>query len=406
MSDFFVARQPIFDLERRLVGYELLYRSTAAATSAEAASAMKMSCSTLVTALLSIGLNPLVGEARAFINVSRDLLMRQIFGLLDPRRVTIELLETVECDAASVAAVKSLRARGFDLALDDFAAGEEYDPFLREAQIVKVDVLGTARESLEPLVRRLRRYPVRLLAERVENPEMYALCTSLGFVLFQGYFFGRPETVGRRDMAPGIAATLRVMNVVADARSTDRDVELAFRADPALSFKLLQIANSAAIGGLGVDSIQHAVQMVGRVTLHRWLALLLVRGFPMDTGVARELALQALERGRMCELLAEYVGDRRSAPSAFLTGLLSRFDAILGVAMPELLRTIRTAPEVEGALLNSNAQLTPYLALATLYSEGVWEPTLALAGRLGVVDDLLGLYSEAATWARTVLQTT
>jgi c-di-GMP phosphodiesterase len=403
MADMFIARQPIFDLDGQLVGYELLYRSTATATSAGSASLMKMSSSTLVAALLTIGLEQLTGGARAFINFPRELLVHHAFELLDPDRVTIELLESVSCDPQSVAAVRALRLRGFELALDDFAAGEEYDPFLRSAQIVKVDVLGATRETLEPLVRRLKRYPTRLLAERVEGPDMYALCRSLGFTLFQGYFLQRPETLGRRDLPAELSAIVRVMNLVADPRATDRELEIAFRDDPGLSFKLLRIVNSAAIGGLGVDSIQHAVQMVGRSTLHRWLSLLFLTALPTGAGVQRELALEALERGRMCELLALNAGHPQAAAPAFLAGLLSRFDAILGISMPDLLSTVHVAPDVQAALLNTPSRLTPYLAVASLYVQGNWEPTIEMATRLGVLDELLGWYSDAGDWARAVL---
>lgn len=404
MSDVYVARQPIFDLDQRLVGYELLYRASGAATCAGGASANQMSSSTLVTALLAIGLEELTGGARAFVNFPRDMLVRRAFELLDPKRITIELLESVACDDTSVAAVEALRLRGFELALDDFAAGDEYDRFLRAAQIVKIDVLGATRESLEPVVLRLKRYRARLLAERIEGPEMYALCRSLGFTLFQGYFLRHPETVGRRDLPPELAAIVRVMNLVADPRATDRDLEAAFRADSGLSYKLLRIANSAAIGGAGVASIQHAVQIVGRSTLHRWLSLLFVSALPTGSGVERELAIEALERGRMCELLATSAGDKRSAAPAFLAGLLSRFDAILGIGMPELLRQVRVTPDVEAALLNAHSPLTPYLAVASLYAQGNWEPTIAMATEMGVLDELLGWYREAGGWARAVLQ--
>ncbi len=403
MSDVFIARQPIFDQRLNLVGYELLYRGAPTATAASGASPLTMSCSTLVTGLLTIGLDQLTGGARAFVNFPREMLVRGAFELLDPRMVTIELLETVSCDDESVAAVEGLRANGFEVALDDFAGGEDYHRLLQLAQIVKVDVLGATVETLEPLVQRLRAYPVRLLAERVEDRAMLGLCETLGFTLFQGYHFQRPETVGGRDLPPGIVAIVRLMNLVSDPQASDRDLEAAFRSDPALSFKLLQIVNSAAIGGLGIDSIQHAVQLVGRSTLHRWLSLLLVSAAPANSGVQRELVLEALERGRMCELLAEEAGQRRSAASAFLAGLLSKFDAILGVAMPDLLQHLRVSADVRSALLQASGPLTPYLAVASRYAQGDWEPTIRMATELGVLDDLLARYSDAGTWARAVL---
>ncbi|HUX32351.1 MAG TPA: HDOD domain-containing protein [Gemmatimonadaceae bacterium] len=405
MPEVFLARQPIFDLGQRLVGYELLYRPTSTATAAGDGSAADMTHSTLVTALLTIGLDQLTGGARAFINFPRELLLHRAFELLDPHLVTIELLETVTCDDESVEAVHALRARGFDLVLDDFTAGEEYHRLLEAAQIVKIDVLGATRETLEPVVRRLRRYPARLLAERVESAEAYALCQSLGFSLFQGYCFQPPETITGRDFPAESGAIARMMNLVVDPHVTDRDLEAAFRVDPGLSFKLLCIVNSAAVGELEVGSIRHAVRLVGRTTLHRWLSLLLVSMLPARSGIQRELAAEALERGRMCELLAINAGHDHAAAAAFLVGLLSRFDLILDVSMSDVLRHVHVSDDITAALLHGESPLTRYLAITESYAEGDWESAIGLATKLGVLEELPGCYHEARGWVRTVLHT-
>ncbi len=403
MSDVFVARQPIFNLDDQLVGYELLYRDSRTATGAGGATPVGMSSATLVAALLTIGLDRLVDGSRAFVNFPRDLLLSDVHELLDPRQVTVEVLETVTCDPETVAAVRALNARGFDVALDDFCGGAEYDPLLELAQVVKVDVLGATRETLAPVARRLARHPARLLAERVEDPETYGLCRSLGFSMFQGYYFQRPQTVAGRDLPAGLGAIARLMNLVSDSRTTDRELECAFRTDPGLSLKLLRIVNSAAVGGVGIDSIQRAVQIVGRSTLHRWLSLLLASALPRGTGVQRELAFEALELARMCELLAMHSGRPQAAASAFLAGLLSKFDAILGITMRDLLRHVHVSSDVASALLHANGPLTPYLDIASSYVRGSWEPMIAMADGLGVGDRLGGWYTDAGTWAREVL---
>ncbi len=405
MPEVFLARQPIFDARQRLVGYELLYRPSATATAAGEGSATDMTSYTLVTALLTIGLDQLTGGTRAFINFPRELLVHRAFELLDPRLVTIELLETVACDDEAVEAVHALRARGFDLALDDFTAGEEYHRLLEAAQIVKIDVLGATRETLEPVVRRLRRYPARLLAERVEGPEAYALCRSLGFSLFQGYCFQPPEMITGRDFPAESAAIARLMNLVVDAAVTDRDLEAAFRADPGLSFKLLCIVNSAAVGELEVGSIRHAVRLVGRTTLHRWLSLLLVSMLPAHSGVQREAAAEALERGRMCELLAIHAGHDHAAAAAFLVGLLSRFDLILDLSMSEVLHHVHVSDDIAAALLHGESPLTRYLTIAESYARGDWDSAIGLATKLGVLEALPGCYHEAREWMRAMLHT-
>ncbi len=406
MADSFIARQPIFDRDNHLVAYELLYRATKTATAAGAFDAVKMSSQTLVTGLLTIGLDQLTGGVQAFINFPRELLLEHDYKLLDASKVTIEILESVECDEHTVAAAQEARDHGYRLALDDFAAGDEYERFLQLAHIVKVDVLGATTEHLEALTARLKRYNVTLLAERIEDAAMLAQCRDLGYQLFQGYYFSRPELVQRRELPAGMIGVAKVMNLIPDPNSTDRDLDAAFRSDPGLSFKLLRIVNSAAMGGTGIESIQQAIRMIGRTPLQRWLALLFANSMPMKTGIDREMVLSALERARFCELLAINTRRGHSAPSLFLTGVLSTFDAILGMPMAELLTQVRVSADVEAALLHQEGPFTPYLLTAAAYARGDWEQVIALGTEMGVLDSLPDWYTEAGAWAREVISPT
>lgn len=396
VSDVLIARQPIFDSHNHLAGYEMLYRpgngdgSTATGHS-------------LIAGLLTVGLGQLVGDAQAFIRFSHAQLLDHAFDLLDPTKATIELLDPFALDADAVAALAALRARGFTLVVGDFAAHADHRALLQLAQVVRVDLTRHANGELEQLSRHLKATHVQLLADQVADGETADLCHALGFALFQGQFFSRPQIVKRRDLPAGMPGIARLMNVVLDPRATDREIEDSFRADPGLSLKLLRIVNSAAIGGQGIESIQHAIRLIGRTPLHQWLSVLFADSVPQRTGVERELVMGALARGRLCELLAINSGRGRSAPPVFLTGMLSSLDAILGISMRELLQQVHVALEVESALLHQEGPYTPYLNLAILYGEGRWDEALILASELGVEEDLPIWYAQAGGWARNVL---
>jgi c-di-GMP phosphodiesterase len=403
MSDAFIARQPIFNREQKLAGYELLYRPTAVAVAAGDSDGTHMSSVMLVNTVLTIGLEQITGDTRAWVNFPRELLLEHDFELLDPRRFSIELVESVECDEDTVAACRRLRAAGFTLVLDDFVAGEEYGPLLELAHIVKLDVLNVPADQLSASMARLARYKLQFVAERVSDAASYAMCRKLGFHLFQGFHFSRPEIVRGRDLPAESLSIARLMNVVLDPRTHDRQLEEVFRADPGLSYKLLRIVNSAATGGKGIDSIGQALRMIGRAPLHRWLALLFASASPRKSDVERELVITAIERGRICELIAQHSGRESSAPSLFLTGVLSLFDGILGVTMTELLECVSVSPEVRAALLNEEGPYTPYLRLAASYAHGEWNNVIELGSMLGVLDELPQWYAEASQWARELI---
>jgi len=402
VSDAFIARQPIFDRDQRLSGYELLHRPAAGAA-AGTTDELRMTCAALVNSVLAIGIDRSSGGVSAWVNFPRELLLERDFELLDPERYTINLLESVTCDDDTIAACQALRDRGFTLALTGGAAIEDLDPLLRLAQIVKLDVRSRPPDQLGRMVEGLRPYNVRLVADKVDDAATYKRSRTLGFSMFQGPYFSAPEVVGRRDIPTSSVGVARLMNRVLDQKSHDRELEAAFRADPVLSFKLLRIVNSAAVGGGGVESIQQAIRLIGRSALHRWLSLMLVSSVPGKTGVDEELMLTSIERGRLCEMMAQRSGRAAAASSLFLTGLLSRFDAILGLAMPDLLKSVRVTPEVEAALLRQDGPYTPFLELAASYGSGAWDRATELGNQMGLLDELPGWASEASIWARELV---
>ncbi len=396
--EIYLARQPIYDRSSHVVAYELLYRENAAATAAGGADADTMGSRVLVNALLGIGLERVTEGRTAFLNVSRELLLSGDLAVLSPSSVMLELLETVEPDAEVLAAASSLVDGGYTIALDDFEYAEKFDPLLRLADVVKLDVLALEGEALDRTVARLRPFGVRLLAEKVEDAVVHQRCMTLGFELFQGYHYSRPETLSRRDLSVEQLNIVRLLNILMDERTPDEQLEDIFREDVSLSYKLLRMVNSAAIAGRGVASIGHALRLLGRRTVHRWLALLLLAS-AADTPPRQELLRQTLVRARLAETAGAAVGRRRDGGALFLTGLLSMLDALLDMPMDAVLDRLDLAPEIQDALLRRAGPLAPFLGLMDAYESGRWADASRIAEDRGLAPRSLGqLYVDAVVW--------
>ena len=402
--DIALARQPIFDLEDRLVAYELLYRESAGARHAadgSDADSTRMSSDTITRTLLGMGLGRVTGGKRAFVNVDRRMLLDGSAHVLDPQRVVLELLETIDCDDETLPACRALVDAGYTLALDDYVHSPSFEPLLRLASIVKVDVLNRPAEELSELVALLRPFEVRCLAERVENGEVHAQCAALGFELFQGYFYARPETLAGREVPVQQANLIRLLNVLRDVETTDAQIEAIFRGDLTLTYRLLRIVNSAASGRGGVDSIAHAIRLLGRLALHRWLALLLVSSFATASEVRNELVTTAMVRARFCELLADAAGREREGGAMFMAGLFSLLDALMRLPMSEVVALLDLTPELRDALLGRGGPHGGALRLAEAYETGRWDEVVAEAERCSVPVELLPeCYARAVEWAR------
>ena len=395
----FIARQPIFDTNRTRVAYELLYRAHRDATQALGMSETHMCGDTALHAVLSIGLDRLTAGTTAFVNITRDHLLGELYRIFDPTAVVLELLETVDGDAAVVDACERAVADGYRLALDDYDGRASLDPLLRFASIVKLDVLGKTAEELAPTVTHLKGLGLTVLAERVETAEMLHICETLGCVLFQGYVFSRPETLDGRAVHVQHATMFNILALLNEPAVTDMALEEAFSSHPSLSLSLLRIVNSASLGARSVDSIPYAIRLIGREALSRWMLIILIATVGGQSPVAHEAVVNALVRGRFCETVTAHglTGD----PSArFLVGLLSRMDALLGLPMASVLERLPVSVDVRDALLTGTGPHAPLLRLADAYERGEWaqveaDDNVVIALRA----ELAGMYADAALWA-------
>jgi EAL and modified HD-GYP domain-containing signal transduction protein len=401
----YVARQPIFDTADHVTGYELLYRRNADLVRAEGVDGNTMSSLVIANAFLGMGIREITGDAPGFINFTRDQLLDRTYELLDPTEVVVELLENIECSAETLTACRAMHAAGYVIALDDFVYSDSYIPMLELASIVKIDVLDRDDADLKTLIGQVTPYNVTLLAERVETADVHARCKAMGFELFQGYFYVRPETMVGEDLDSGQLAILRLLNMLRDPDLTDAELDKSFRGNPALCYKLLQIVNSAAIGGRGVESIQHAVRLIGHTALRRWLALVLAASFAANGGTQTELAVIALTRARMCELMAERSSNALASNPLFMTGLLSMMGALMRVPMDKVLARVEVAPDVRNALLTRTGILAPALMLAEAYESGDWDFVRDLASHVEVdAATVPNIYIDALAWAQQQIQ--
>lgn len=384
-----------------MTGYELLYRRTTADTSARGVDRSVMSADVIVHAFLDIGLDQLTAGRSAYMNFTRDMLLARAYTHMPPESLVIELLENIEPDDAVEAACEELVDAGYALALDDFVWSSDYRRLLELASIVKVDVLDQPAAKLDAIAQQLAPYDVCLLAERVETADVRALCAGLGYKLFQGDYYARPEMVKNRALVSDDLAIARAMSVLRDDRASDADAEAAFGADVALSYKLLRIVNSASRGGRGIESIRHAVRLTGRTELSKWLALLLVSSMAARGATNRELLHLAVQRARMCELIASSIGRDRDTSALFLVGLFSLLDAISGMPMTELLASIELAPALRDALVGRTGPYAAPLTLTEAYEQGAWSVVRQHASTSGLDTSHVGaLYVQSLAWTR------
>ena len=316
----FVARQPIFDTRKRVVAYELLFRSSMdnwfPKIDGDVASSKVIN-----DALTTFDLQTLTAGKKAYINVTRRVLCEGLYTILPPRQTVIELLETVDADAETIAAVRAARAAGYDVALDDFVARPALEPLVSLVNILKVDFLVTTPEECRRIREHNRGRKMTLLAEKLETAANVRDAEQMGYTLFQGYFFQRPEIISREDIPPSKLTYVRFLREL-QAPTLDFDgIEAIIKHDVSLSVKLLKFLNSAAFGWRSrVTSLKQALVLLGERPFRKWASLIAIVGMSDDR--PPELALVSLTRAKFAERLCPNVGLAGRELDAFLIGLL------------------------------------------------------------------------------------
>ncbi|WP_156042957.1 EAL and HDOD domain-containing protein [Marinobacterium lacunae] len=370
-SQVLMARQPIFDKELRVVAYELLYRSDDEKQMANVFNGHHATSNVLVNAYTSIIANQERRQLPAFLNLPREMFEADSLPSMSHRQLVIEVLEDVKVDDTLIDSVKRYKSAGYRIALDDFVYSPEYDRLLELADIVKVDILALGMPEVRYTVRQLKRFPLALLAEKIETYEQLRECIDLGFKLFQGYFLRRPEIVEGRRLESNESILLQLLaELNAPEPDTDTLVRLISQ-DPSLTYRLLKIVNSAALSRQRhIESIQEALVILGLAEIRKWISLIALSG---QNKKPSELVRETLTLAKMCELVAVAQNNPEVTPnSAFLCGLLNRLDAILDIEQERLLHQIAVSEQIICAVHDRKGPLGNLLKLVCAHYDGHW----------------------------------
>jgi c-di-GMP-related signal transduction protein len=397
----FVARQPILTTDEKVFGYELLFRDGIEnffrSPDSDAASR-----STLNTSML-LGLDVLCDGRRAFVNCTREILLKDYVTLLPAGQTVVEVLETVPADELVVAACRRLKEAGYMIALDDFAVNDPREALTDLADIIKVDLRATATADASAMVKRYGPWRCRLLAEKVETREEFIASKKAGFLYFQGYFFRRPEILTAHEIPANQLNYLRMLTAVSQPELDVRAIENLLKGEASLCYRLLRYLNSAAFGfGSEIHSVRHALSILGEREV-RWIRL--VASLAAGQNKASDLVLAALVRARFCELLSPKVQQevQHGDSDLFLMGMLSLMDTILEIPMRQVLDNVPIDQECKAVLLGVTSRLRPFYQLMLAQESGAWTAVQELATQLQLSEtEVSEAYWQAMQWARQV----
>lgn len=398
-TDVFIGRQPIVDRNEHIVAYELLFRGSATATFAEFGEARIASVRVMANAFASMDIDEVLGSNRGFFNVTSEVVFSDMVEALPSDRVVIELLEDIPVTPELIQRCRELKAAGFRLALDDWELNDPRKSLLDHVHIVKVDLPAIPDAELPRVVRTLRRKVLGLLAEKVETREQFERCLDLGFDLFQGYFFAKPEVLSGSTLDPARATLLQVMQQIqADADTVDIANTLKMHVN--LGVSMLRLVNSAGMGRLQkIGCIEDAVAFLGQRQVWRWVALLLFAAD--DSSLESPLLQTAAHRGRLMELLSKqmHAGAAVQSDRAFLVGMLSLIDALLNRPLEDILPELHLDDAVNDGIMKGEGALGTLLKLVRHLEADEFDAVEGVLAQLGIgLSELQEADNQAYAW--------
>jgi EAL and modified HD-GYP domain-containing signal transduction protein len=343
----FVGRQPIYRDGVDVFAYELFSRHSelnrAVFTDGDKATAQL-----LLDTFVDIGLDQVVGQHVAFVNVTRNFVVSEYCASLPKGRVVLELACDTALDQPLLDALSLLSRAGYSIALDNFVFSEEIRPLLSIASIIKIDIGAMDRNEIALQVAILREYDVKLLAQKVETHEQYEYCRQLGFDYYQGFFFCKPQIVSRRIIPFNRLSTLHLIARLQDPKISIDEIELAVGQNLAISHRILRYLNSPMHAfHREIESLRHGIALVGTRLICNWASMILLEAIEEKP---RELMVTSMVRAHMCRQLGAAMGER-NLDQFFTAGLFSLIDAVMDCPMAEVLGRLGLVESVKNAIL-------------------------------------------------------
>lgn len=386
----------LLDPRKQIIGYRLRWQPRAGAA-ADDGQALQALVTAVADALVHRERGWLLGKSGLMFDMTLEAALRGIdWGRLPARNIVLCWSGADFGRPEALPLLQALRAEGFGI----MVSGELPDEAAVRELITHFDV-GTGDAAALATCRSIARRPVHPVATGMADWSGFDACASRRVPVLVPPAVPTPQDASPRGpLQPQTLLVVRLLQMV--QRNEDvREIEAALKHDAALTYRLLHHINSPAVGaGVQIQSLRHAVAMLGYSRLFRWLSVLL-----MTTDVKSSppfLMKKAIVRGRFVELLGQGLLGAKHADNLFLVGMFSVMDQLLRLSMTELLERVQLEDAVQLAILGNGGVYGPFLELALACEAGAERAGDLVDGLFMSESQANAAHLAAVTWAQEI----
>jgi EAL and modified HD-GYP domain-containing signal transduction protein len=402
VQEVLVTRQPIFDKKKDVYAYQLLFKPGFGEQAKLRREADEEALKAVDGFLLN-GLKTLSGGKKAFVNFNSDMIVTE-FPLMFPSKLLgVEMRNKPEIGQKVTNALKKIKKAGYPLMLEDAeypADDEAAVSLLQLADIIGSDFRSTDLPERIKVLKEQKVTKARFLAVSVETATDYSVALGKGYQYFQGGFFSKADLLPMRNIPSFKMNLLKILKEINKPKVQFDRIENILKKDVSITYKLLRFINSAKFSlNTTVQSIRHALTMLGEMKVRKWLSLIVLSGTGTDK--PQELVKNTIIRAKFCESIASELDREKELQKYFLMGMFSMVEAFLDRPMDEILGELPLDPKVKAALLGEENRFRDVLDVVLDYEKGDWKNLTYSAEKSNLdVKKMVALYLDAVEWAK------
>ena len=392
MSSKYIVRQPIKNLEDKVVAYEIQYYGDNQSLGADSSPTNDFAAADTIYNFLTMNMEKLLRGTLHFMTFTTTLLLKKTPRFFDKEELVIQIDDSVIIQPLAMRMVQQYAKEGYKIAVNEFQFAPRYLGIMDSIDYIKLNFKTTPEMTLKNVIEIAHSMNKQCIAIGVDTEELYNRAQKLQVDSMQGVYVAEKLAIRAHNSGYLQSNFFRLMVAVTKEEPDIEEIEQIISVDATLTYGILKMANSCYFAlRHSVSTVRQAIMTMGLGELKQWVYLLSASNAEnqMEEGAEEFLKLSFM-RGSFCSSLMNYAkGVPISRPEVYLMGMFSTLHYLIDAPLSEILEQIPLCKEAKEGLLNHAGPCGQLYDLVLAYEWGDWAKIDAMAAALSIPTNLI-----------------